>query len=153
MSRTTRALLALALLALVAPGSAAAAPTLVPIGSFDGPIFVTAPRDDPSRLFVVERSGVIRVVRDGQTLPTPMLDISADVNEDGERGMLSLAFAPDYATSGLFYVYLTAEPDGQLQVREYRRSAANPDVADTTGLARRPPGCQQPQRRHDRVRP
>ncbi len=44
-----------------------------------------------------------------------------------------MAFAPDYATSGRFYVYLSAEPDGQLQVREYHRSAANPDLADPTG--------------------
>ena len=130
MSRITRALLALALLALAAPASAAADPTLVPVGSFNTPMFVASPPGDASRLFVVERSGVIRLVRDGKTLPAPVLDISADVNVDGERGLLSMAFAPDYATSGKFYVYFVAEPDGRLQVSEYRRSAANPDVAD-----------------------
>jgi glucose/arabinose dehydrogenase len=132
MSRITRALLALALLALAAPEGAAAAPILNPMGTFDVPMYVTSPPGDPSRLFVVERGGTIRVVRDGTTLATPVLDISADVNTSGERGLLSMAFPPDFATSGLFYVYFTAEPDGQLQVREYRRSAANPDVADPT---------------------
>ena len=130
MSPITRALLALALLALAAPASAAAAPALVPVGDFDTPMYVTSPPGDASRLFVVERSGVIRLVRDGTTRPAAVLDISTLVNVAGERGLLSMAFAPDYATSGKFYVYLTAEPDGQLQVREYRRSAANPDVAD-----------------------
>ena len=84
-----------------------------------------------------------------------MLDISSDVNTDGERGLLSIAFPPDYATTGLFYVYLASQPDGQLQLREYRRSAANPDVADRTGRVvwRQDHPASQPQRRHDRVRP
>src|SRR5262249_44090404 len=47
-----------------------------------------------------------------------------------ERGLLSMAFAPDYPTSGLFYVYLTTKPAGEIQIRQYRRSTANPYVAD-----------------------
>jgi hypothetical protein len=133
MSRITRALLALGLLALLAPAGAAAAPTLVGIGTFNTPMYVTSPPRDTSRLFVVERGGVIRVVRDGTPLATPVLDISSDVNVEGERGLLSMAFPPDYASSGLFYVYMAAQPDGQLQVREYHRSAQNPDRADPAG--------------------
>ena len=65
MSRITRALLALALLALVAPGSAAAAATLVPVADFDSPIAAASPPRDPTRLFVVERGGRVWVVRNG----------------------------------------------------------------------------------------
>jgi hypothetical protein len=133
MSRITRSLLAFGLAALLAPGGAAAAPALVPVGSFNTPMYVTSPPRDTSRLFVVERGGVIRVVRDGTTLATPLLDISSEVNVEGERGLLSMAFPPDYEASGLFYVYLTAQPIGQLQVREYRRSAQDPDRADPGG--------------------
>jgi glucose/arabinose dehydrogenase len=133
MSRITSLLLAAAALALLAPAGAAAAPSLVRVGDFDVPMYVASPPHDPSRLFVVERAGVVRLVRNGTTLPTPVLDISNDVNTDGERGLLSIAFPEDYATSGLFYVYLAANPDGQLQIREYHRSAADPDVADPTG--------------------
>ncbi len=132
MSRITRALLAAALLALALPAGAGAAPTLVPVGSFNVPMYVASPPGDASRLFVVERAGVVRVVRNGTALATPVLSIP-DVSTAGERGLLSIAFAPDYATSGLFYVYLAREPDGRLEVREYRRSAANPDVADPAG--------------------
>jgi Glucose / Sorbosone dehydrogenase len=133
MSRITKALLLMTGLALLAPAGAVAAPTLVRVGAFTTPMYVASPPHDPSRLFVVERAGVVRVVRNGATLPTPVLDISSEVNTDGERGLLSIAFPEDYATTGLFYVYLAAEPDGQLQVREYHRSAANPDVADPAG--------------------
>lgn len=140
MSRITRPSSRLALLstavALAAPGSAAAVPTLVKVGDFNAPTNVAAPPRDTSRVFVVERAGVIKVVRNGSTLATPFLDIRAAVATDGERGLLSTTFAPDYATSGLFYVYLTASDSispGELQVREYHRSAADPDRADPAG--------------------
>ena len=93
---------------------------------------------DASRVFVTERAGRVRVIRDGAVLATPFLDLtSITESADHERGLLSAAFAPDYATSGRFYVYLTATAaaavsgtPGEMQVREYRRSAADPDVAD-----------------------
>jgi hypothetical protein len=136
MSRITRTLLALALLALGAPASAAADPAFVRVGTFDAPISATAPPRDTTRLFVVERAGTIRVVRRGTVLGTPFLDIHDEVDSDPntERGLLSMTFAPDYEQSGLFYVYMVArEPAGEIQVREYRRSAGNADVADPTG--------------------
>jgi len=75
---------------------------LVSLGTFDQPMFVTGPPGDPSRVFVVERAGAIRVVRDG----TSSLFLTVpDVATAGEQGLLSMAFAPDYATSGRFYVY------------------------------------------------
>ena len=133
MSRITKAVFAVLALALAAPAGAAAAPTLVRVGDFDQPIHVASPPRDTSRLFVVERPGRVRVIRDGTTLPTPFLDISREVrSSDSERGLLSIAFPPDYAATGLFYLYLTAQPDGELQVREYHRSA-DPDRADPLG--------------------
>jgi hypothetical protein len=81
-------------------------------------------------VFVVERAGRVRIVRDGVLQPAPFLDVSAiTLTDDTERGLLSMAFAPDYATSGRFYVYLTSKPAGAIEIREYVRSA-NPDVAD-----------------------
>jgi glucose/arabinose dehydrogenase len=138
MSRITRALRLAGVLALLVPASAAAALKLTPVGKpgdFTTPMYVASPPGDSHRLFVVERAGVIKVVRNGTTLPTPMLDISGDVALDPntERGLLSIAFPPDYATSGLFYVYLAKGSDGELQIREYQRSAANPDVAAAGG--------------------
>src|SRR4051812_16183414 len=131
MWRTTSLALLLAL-ALAAP--AAAAPTLTSVGSFDAPIYAASPPRDTSRLFVVERGGRVWVVKGGHKLAGPFLDISGDVATDGERGLLSIAFSPDYESNGLFYLYMVAaNPLGELQVREYHRSAANPDRADPTG--------------------
>lgn len=109
-----------------APGD----PELQLLGQFTSPTYVTAPPGDGERVFVVEKAGRIRVVKNGSTLPTPFLDITGPVNPTAsERGLLSMAFAPDYATSGRFYVYYTADsPTGQLTISEFQRSA-NPDVA------------------------
>jgi glucose/arabinose dehydrogenase len=97
------------------------------VGSFASPIFVTAPRGDTHRLFVVERAGRIRVVKDGKKLARPFLDISSVVRTDSERGLLSMAFAPDYAKSGRFYIYFT-DKTGDIRIQEYRQSS-NPDLA------------------------
>ena len=78
------------------------------------------PGDD--RLFVVERQGRIWVLDDGRRLPRPFLDISSRVSAThSEDGLLSLAFAPDYATSGLLYVDYT-NLAGHSVVEEFRRS-------------------------------
>ncbi len=100
------------------------------IGSFDFPVYLTSPRGHYSRQFVVEQDGQIRVIKSGQTLPRAFLDIASliDFNQ-GERGLLSVAFAPDYGQSGLFYVFYT-DRGGDLRVDEFKRSASNPDVAD-----------------------
>ena len=91
----------------------------------------------------------------GTRVGTPFLDISGDVDQAGERGLLSMTFAPDYATSGLFYVYMVARtPVGEIQIREYKRSATNADRADPTGrIVFRATHNEesQPQRRPGRV--
>lgn len=126
------AVLAAALLA--APPAGAVSSELFASG-LDRPVFATAPAGD-ARLFVVEQPGRIRVVTAaGAVLPTPFLDLSGQVlfTESGEdeRGLLGLAFAPDYATSGHFFVYYVAPPDpGVITIARVTRSAGNPDLAD-----------------------
>jgi len=116
-------------LALVGAAPAAAAPQLEPVGSFAAPTFVTSPPGDP-RLFVTERAGLVRIVgKDGVVKPAPFLDLSSQTTTVGERGLLSMAFPPDYAASGLAYVFLTGA-DGTLQIREVRRSASDPNRAE-----------------------
>jgi glucose/arabinose dehydrogenase len=100
---------------------------LLRVGNFDAPTYLTALRGD-SRRFVVERDGTIVIVNGRRKLRQPFLDISDNVNTDGEGGLLSMAFAPDYDSSGRFYVYYTDE-EGFLQIDQFTRSS-NPDVAD-----------------------
>jgi glucose/arabinose dehydrogenase len=112
--------------------SESSAVKLTKIGDFQRPVFVTAPLGDLGRIFVVEQGGTIQEVVPGQT-PQPFLDITDQVKEVSERGLLSMAFAPDYGRSGRFYVYYTDRVgNGNVNVVEYRRSADNPDVADPT---------------------
>ena len=73
----------------------------------DATTYVTAPSGDGTRLFVVGQQGRIRLFKNGTLQATPFLDIDPLVACCGERGLLSMAFAPDYVTSGLFYVYYT----------------------------------------------
>jgi hypothetical protein len=101
---------------------------LVEVARFDQPVYVTSPPDD-ARLFVVERRGRIWVLDRGRRLPRPFLDLSPRVSVSGfEEGLLSLAFAPDYAVSGLLYVDYT-DLRHRTVVEEFRRSA-DPNVAD-----------------------
>ena len=88
---------------------------------FNDPVLVTHPPED-ARLFVVQRGGLIRII-DGDSIQTePFLDITAKVeNGESEQGLLGLAFHPDYADNGLFYVYYTAKggTSGHSVLEEY----------------------------------
>jgi glucose/arabinose dehydrogenase len=99
------------------------------IGTFAFPVHVTAPPGDVRRLFVVEKAGTIRVVRDGKQLDEPFLDLRGEVRRGNEPGLFSLAFRPDYARSGRLYVYFAGE-DRRTHLVEFRRSAESPDRAD-----------------------
>ena len=95
----------------------------------DEPVDIANAGDD--RLFVVERSGLIRIVQsDGTVLPTPFLDISAEVG-DGyvEQGLLGLAFHPDYATNGYFYVNYT-DNNGDTHIARFSVDPGDPNLAD-----------------------
>jgi hypothetical protein len=117
------ALVTLALL-LAAAAPAAAAPQLVNLGAFSDPVYVTSPPND-TRVFVVEKSGRIKIVGGGTFLDISGLVANEDPVRDEERGLLSMAFSPNYATNGIFYVFYTAEnPLGEIRVVEYRRASA-----------------------------
>jgi len=98
------------------------------------PLFLTAPLAD-SRLFVVERAGRVRLIKNGSVLPTPVLDISSRVSTLDERGLLSLAFDPQFAGNGFLYVNFT-DPTGDVAVERFQISAVNPDVADPASSLR-----------------
>ena len=124
-SRTT-SLLALGF-ALAATIACQAAPSLEPVGDFSAPVAITAPPGDPDRIMVTEKGGTVREVKDGVVQSQPFLDVTAITRStEEERGLLSIAFPPDYAQSGLFYAYLTAKsPLGQIQIREFQRADAD----------------------------
>jgi glucose/arabinose dehydrogenase len=94
------------------------------------PVFVTNAGDSSGRLFIVERTGRIRIYKNRVLLPTPFLDIQSIVNSTGgEEGLLALAFHPNYGTSGRFYTVFT-DQDGSLVLSMFTRSSGNPDLAD-----------------------
>jgi glucose/arabinose dehydrogenase len=97
---------------------------------FDNPVFLTAPAGD-SRLFVVERTGKIQV-RSGNTWST-FLDITGQVDSTGERGLLGLAFDPNYATNHTFYVDYIDSATKNTQIARFTASTANPNVANSGG--------------------
>ncbi len=103
--------------------------TLVPfVGTgLTAPVFLAQPLDD-GRIFVVEQAGIIRVIRDGVPQTTPFLDIRSRVGSGGERGMLSVAFHPQYPTNKYFYVYFTAL-NGDIRIERFT-TTANAEVAD-----------------------
>jgi len=119
-----------------APGTAPPPTTdslrLVPVvtSGVASPVYLTAPTGDTARLFVVEQSGQIRVVQHGQLLPAAFLDIHTRLVSGGEQGLLSVAFHPNYATNGYFYVNYT-DLNGDTRVERYTVSAADSNLADT----------------------
>ena len=125
-------------LLLIGPASAGAQLVqLTPFGgqTFNSPYYVTGDPADPSRVFVVEGTGTIRLVENGVTQSTPFLTIPEVYAGCNACGLFSMAFPPDYATSGLFYVFYTRDSavpgeEYYLRIEEFRRSAVDPDVAD-----------------------
>ena len=97
----------------------------------DQPLYVTAAPGDTSRLFIVEKTGTIKILdlNSGQVLATPFLTVPVDTTS--ERGLLGLAFDPNYASNGLFYVYRTS-PGLENEVLRYQVSG-DPNVANGTG--------------------
>jgi glucose/arabinose dehydrogenase len=93
------------------------------IGNFDEPTYVAGAPGFPRLLFVVEQEGEVAVIRKGRRVDRPFLDISGLVGAGGERGLLSIAFPPDYRQSGRLYVYYT-DHAGNIRVDELRRASA-----------------------------
>jgi len=109
------------------PGAAAQASTglgLKKVGEFDQPVYVTGAPGSPRLLFVVEQAGRVVVLKGGKRLPRPFLDIRSTVGFDGgERGLLSIAFPPDYSQRGSFYAYYN-DKAGNIRIDEFRRRTA-----------------------------
>jgi glucose/arabinose dehydrogenase len=99
------------------------------VGSFSVPTDIDAPPLGTRLLFVVEQAGLVHLLVNGVLRPTPFLDLRELVDATGEAGLLSIAFAPDYAASGRFYVYYN-DRGQNLHLVEFRRAADNPEVAD-----------------------
>lgn len=97
-------------------------------GNFDSPLSLQHTDDD--RLFIVEKGGEIKIIQgDGTVNATPFLNISGIISTNGERGLLGMAFHPDYSNNGYFYVYYT-NTSGNTQVSRFSVDSGNPDLAD-----------------------
>jgi glucose/arabinose dehydrogenase len=104
------------------------------VTGLSSPVYVTNAHDGSNRLFVLEQAGRIKVVQPGSNTATLFLDITTKVLSGGERGLLGLAFHPQYSTNRRFFVYYTRQTDGTIVISEYHASAANPNVADPTEI-------------------
>jgi glucose/arabinose dehydrogenase len=101
-------------------------------GGLSSPLFVTNAGDGTDRLFVVERGGRIRVVKNGTLQGGSFLDITSKVTAGGERGLLGLAFHPAFESNHLLYVYYTRASDGDIVVAEYTAASDNQSVSAST---------------------
>jgi hypothetical protein len=97
------------------------------VDTFVSPVFLTSPPGDTARLFVVEQAGRIVIVKSGTTLARAFFDIRGKINAGGEEGLLSVAFDPQYAANGRFFVYFTGK-SGDLRIVRYNVSS-DPDSA------------------------
>ncbi|UQA61532.1 PQQ-dependent sugar dehydrogenase [Polyangium aurulentum] len=116
------------------PGTSAALPALKlteVANNLQRPTFVLGAPEDTSRLFVLEKPGRIRILKDGNLVSEPFIDVT-NVVEAGanERGLLGLAFHPKYPQNGRFYIYYTRKGDGAIEIAEYMQVAGTPDKAD-----------------------
>ncbi|MEQ8316572.1 MAG: PQQ-dependent sugar dehydrogenase [Phycisphaerales bacterium] len=103
--------------------------TEVFLTGLDEPTALVHAPGDFGRVFVTEKDGQVRVVRDGVLLPTPFLDIDPLISSFGERGLIGIAFSPQYDDDGWFFVHYSNNA-GDTTIARYSVSATNPDVAD-----------------------
>jgi glucose/arabinose dehydrogenase len=126
----------IAALALLPAGSADADVTLTRIGGFNEPTYVTAPPGDTTRLLVVEKGGRVRLIKNGVLQSKPFLKVP-HVRNEGEKGLLSIAFDPNYASNGLVYAYYNRDDlcknrnNCDIEIGEFRRQS-NPDRIDSS---------------------
>jgi glucose/arabinose dehydrogenase len=124
---------AVALACLLGAVAAAGAQTAIDlelvVDGLERPVFVGHAGDGSERLFVLEQPGRIRIVADGALRERPFLNLVSLVRTGGERGLLGLAFHPDFASNRRFFVNYTREPDGATVIAEFRASGPDPDRA------------------------
>jgi glucose/arabinose dehydrogenase len=115
---------------------AAIAVALEPVvGGLSAPLAVTSAGDGSGRIFVVEQAGTVRIVEDGRLVERPFLDITDRVLSGGERGLLGLAFHPDYPDDPRLFVDYT-DADGTTQIASFKVDSADPDRADPASEVR-----------------
>jgi glucose/arabinose dehydrogenase len=151
MFKSLRALLLVSILMVgvssavtLTPARAASIPSMLnftPIANgLTEPVFITNAGDNSNRLFILQQTGQIRILKNGSLLPTPFIDISGLVSDftgsNGEQGLLGLAFDPSYTSNGYFYItYTTNDNDPTFRytttLARYHVSSGNPDLADT----------------------
>ena len=114
-------------------------------GTMTRPLHLTHAGDGSNRLFVVEQGGIIRIIQNGEGLAQPFLDVSSLITKDYMRGLLGLAFHPDYQINGWFYIsYINTT--GNLVAARYQVSPSNPNLADASSgqiiIRISPPGIE-----------
>ena len=110
----------------------AQAPTLVfqpAITGLSSPVDIVNASDGSNRVFVVQQAGIIRAYNQSLTFLNNYLTVTG-ILSGGERGLLSLAFHPDFTSNGFLYVYYTSAPSGDVTIARYTRSSTNPTIAD-----------------------
>ncbi len=120
---------------LLAQGGSTPSVTLKPfLTGLSRPLLLTNAKDGSNRLFIVQQGGIIKVLQPGSTTPADFINISsrstAPVNFSDERGLLGMAFHPQFAANGKFYVNYTRIGDGATVIAEYRTIAGNPNQGD-----------------------
>lgn len=153
-STATRLALSISALGLLA--TSASAQTLKATKLYTGfasPLYVCSPPGDTSRLFVVEQNGRIRIVQNGVLLTTDFMNIGPSgtnnkISTGSERGLLGMAFHPNYASNGFFYVDYT-NISGDTMVVRFTVSAGNPNVASVASATTMIGPIAQPQSNHN----
>ena len=125
-TKTKAAIISLGIALLPAAAVAQTIGTEIVAEGFEAPVFVAAPSGD-ERLFVVEQNGLIWIIEDGTVSERPFLDISGSIRHRGEQGLLGLAFHPDYANNGRFFVNYT-DRSGDTRIVEFVVSG-DPNIA------------------------
>lgn len=113
--------------------AASPSPPQSPIGmvpvivkGLEQPVFLTHAGDKSGRLFVLEQAGRIRIIQNGKLQPTPLLDWSSHIRSGGERGLLGLAFHPNFSKNQLLFINYTRAGDGATVVAKIQLSATSP---------------------------
>jgi glucose/arabinose dehydrogenase len=105
------------------------------ISGLDSPVYLTNAGDGSNRLFVLEQRGMVKVIQPGESTATVFLDVSPLVSSSGgERGLLGLAFHPQYSINHRFFIFYTRATDGDVVIAEYKTSDTDPNQADPNAV-------------------
>jgi glucose/arabinose dehydrogenase len=116
-------------LALVQPASAQTIRAVRLTAGLSAPVYACAAPGDTQRIFIVQQGGLIRILKNGTLLATPFMNLGTKILTGSEQGLLGMAFHPNYATNGFFFVSYTRAGDAASIVERYHVSS-NPDVGD-----------------------